>query len=893
MPNRLFRFAVSGAVAGLVALIGAAPIAGPASAHEAAQTASSAPTNAGSPILLYAQDWNGSANGRSTAQWQQVAQTHALLVGGTGAGYGNMIPQLHGWNPTLKVLVYDLGPYTIKGSTEFNTITASHPSYFAHDASGHLITMKAASGSPAFPNNYLMDEGNAGWQAWEASRVLANINQYGFDGAYLDSMAPGPTTGGDTGLPIDPTTGHPYSAASWMAAEGRAMTVIKTAIGSKFLFSTGLVNGSEFTEYTHALTDSTANGAQTDSWLRLSGSSPAQYPSAGSLASDLAMVQSINARGKAFFGWTKVWTGATAAQYSAWNTYALAAYLLVDNGTTDYYSFSEPNLNADRTTVYYANELAALGAPSGAFTLSNGVYSRIFQNGTVTLNTNNNAASIVWAVKPSVAAVTPAAGPVTGGQTVRVTGSGFGTGMTVTLDSTAVTASNVTFSSFTFVTPSNAAGYAQVQVTTSLGSSTLTSDDGYIYAPLGNFVPVTPFRILDTRPGSPEQRGSGALGAGTVRTLQITGVSGLPSGPDPIPTTATAVVLNVTAVTGSANSLFTVYPAGTGRPNASNLNFTTGTVTPNLVTAVIGEGGAVNIYNAVGAVNVIADVAGYFEPDAASNASGEFHPIAPVRVCDTRSSSFACAAHGVFVGATPRLVNVTGTGADAIPASGSASAAVLNLTGVSGSAATFLSLYPPSPSGACGSPQVSNLNLAAGHVQANRVMVELGPASSGGPDTSVCVYNSVGTINVVLDANGWFGNGTAAPGDQYQPIGPSRVCDTRTGSAQPCAGHPVPTDRSETVQVASVGGLPAMSASSPPLAVVANLTAIAPGTGTYLTLYASDLSTTPLVSDINVNPAQTIANLAVVELSSAGGAVDLFSAASAVNVVLDIEGWFQ
>lgn len=395
MPNRPIRFALSGAVAAVIALVAAAPIAGAAGTRVTAHTATIASATAGtSPILLYAQDWNGSANTRSTAQWQQVAQTHAVLVGSAGAVYGKMIPQLHAWNPSLKVLVYDLGPYTVKGSAEFTTLTATHPSYFAHDASGHLITMKAASGSQAFPNNYLMDEGNTGWQQWEAARVLGNINQYGFDGAYLDSMAPGPTTGGDTGLPIDPTTGQAYTAASWMAAEGRATSVIKASIGSKFLFATGLVNGLEFTAYTHALTDSTANGAQTDSWLRLAGSSPASYPSAGTLASDLAMVQTINAQGKSFFGWTKVWTSATAAQYSAWNTYALAAYLLVDNGTTDYYSFSEPTSKADRTTVYYANEQAALGSPTGAFTLSNGVYTRNFQNGTVTLNTTTNVASI-------------------------------------------------------------------------------------------------------------------------------------------------------------------------------------------------------------------------------------------------------------------------------------------------------------------------------------------------------------------------------------------------------------------------------------------------------------------------------------------------------------------
>ena len=204
---------------------------------------------------------------------------------------------------------------------------------------------------------------------------------------------------------------------------------------------------------------------------------------------------------------------------------------------------------------------------------------------------------------------------------------------------------------------------------------------------------------------------------------------------------------------------------------------------------------------------------------------------------------YACAARGAFVGGAPRLINVTGAGSNAIPANGSAAAAVLNLTGVTGTTSTFLSVYPPTPSGTCGTPQVSNLNISAGRVQANRVEVALGPATSGGPDTSICVYNSVGSINVVLDVNGWFGSGSAAPGDQYQPIGPSRVCDTRTGSGQPCAGHPVASNHGETVQVASVGGLPPMGAANPPLAVVANLTAVAPGAGTYLTLYAADLTT--------------------------------------------------
>ena len=353
-----------------------------------------AASSGGSPILLYGQDWNGAPSTRSTAAWEQAAKDHAILVGTPGRVYGNMISQLHGWNPALKVLVYDLGPYTIAGSSEYTELLAGHPDYFARSASGALITVKAASGSPAYPKNTLMDEANPGWQAWEAQRIVTNIAKYGFDGAYVDSMGPGPFSGTTTAVPVDPSTRQAFTKTSWMVAAGHTLSVIKAAMGGKFLFSTGLVNGAEFTAFTHYLSDSTVNGVQTDSWLRVASSSPSLYPSAATLAGDLAMVQTLNAQGKSFFGWTKIWTTVSPAQEAAWNTYALAAYLLVDNGVSDYYDFSAPSTNADRTTIYFPDQLAALGAPLGAFTLSNGVYHRSFQHGTVTLTTTTNTASI-------------------------------------------------------------------------------------------------------------------------------------------------------------------------------------------------------------------------------------------------------------------------------------------------------------------------------------------------------------------------------------------------------------------------------------------------------------------------------------------------------------------
>ncbi len=74
----------------------------------------------------------------------------------------------------------------------------------------------------------------------------------------------------------------------------------------------------------------------------------------------------------------------------------------------------------------------------------------------------------------------------------------------------------------------------------------------------------------------------------------------------------TAVVLNVTATNPTASSYVTVYPDGTTRPVASNLNFTAGETIPNLVTVPVGSDGAVDFYNDAGSVNLVADLAGYY-----------------------------------------------------------------------------------------------------------------------------------------------------------------------------------------------------------------------------------------------------------------------------------------
>jgi len=125
------------------------------------------------------------------------------------------------------------------------------------------------------------------------------------------------------------------------------------------------------------------------------------------------------------------------------------------------------------------------------------------------------------------------------------------------------------------------------------------------------FVPITPCRIVDTRP-APDTVGprTAPLGPAEVYTVTARGTNGACTG---IPTSATGLQLNVTAISATAGTFLTVWPAGAARPTTSNLNPQPGQPpTPNAVTTGLSSSGRFSIFNAVGFVNVIVDVVGYF-----------------------------------------------------------------------------------------------------------------------------------------------------------------------------------------------------------------------------------------------------------------------------------------
>lgn len=123
------------------------------------------------------------------------------------------------------------------------------------------------------------------------------------------------------------------------------------------------------------------------------------------------------------------------------------------------------------------------------------------------------------------------------------------------------------------------------------------------------FVPISPCRILDTRADS--RVGSiGALGADQTVSIDASGDSGECF----LPTDATALSLNVTAIGATLPTFVTVWPGG-GRPNASSMNPAPGQPpTPNAVVTPVSASGTFQVYNLQGSVDLIIDVNGYYTP---------------------------------------------------------------------------------------------------------------------------------------------------------------------------------------------------------------------------------------------------------------------------------------
>jgi hypothetical protein len=264
-------------------------------------------------------------------------------------------------------------------------VMASHPEYFARDASGRLIHIRSQ------PQATLMDQGNPGWRAFHAARLANYLQVYDFDGVDLDSMGWGAVRSYTTSKPVNPATGRTYTSKEWLDLSVLTLNAVKAAVGDKLVLFNGLTNGTSYT-VTSVLATSNADGGIAEGFLRNPTTAATAFPGVSAWLANVHMLQDMEARGKLFLAWTKLWLPATEAQKQAWNTFALATYLLA-NGGRSYFNFLG-SAGGDRTSIVYPNQQAALGAPLGPYTVAGPVYSRAFEHGVVSVNPSAGTASI-------------------------------------------------------------------------------------------------------------------------------------------------------------------------------------------------------------------------------------------------------------------------------------------------------------------------------------------------------------------------------------------------------------------------------------------------------------------------------------------------------------------
>ncbi len=134
------------------------------------------------------------------------------------------------------------------------------------------------------------------------------------------------------------------------------------------------------------------------------------------------------------------------------------------------------------------------GAATSSFTVNSNTQITavlgIGNTGTVSVTTRGGTAtstgSFTWVAAPTVASISPSSGPPTGGTSITIIGTGFVSGVTVTIGGTAATGVIVASpTSITAVTPVGTAGLQNVVITTPGGSATLAGGFTYVAAVSG------------------------------------------------------------------------------------------------------------------------------------------------------------------------------------------------------------------------------------------------------------------------------------------------------------------------------------------------------------------------------------------------------------------------
>jgi len=224
-----------------------------------------------------------------------------------------------------------------------------------------------------------------------------------------------------------------------------------------------------------------------------------------------------------------------------------------------------------------------------------------------------------------------------------------------------------------------------------------------------------PSRLADTRPSAQPVPPAGSI-------LHIA-----------VPTSATAVIVNLTVDNIAADGYLTAWPCAIDRPNVSNLNYAVSEQQKsNTAVVPIGADGRLCVFNNSPAA-IIVDLLAVFAPGLAN----VFHPVAPTRVLDTRTGT------GGWVGHTAPNQIIT-SGPFGVPP-GAVVVGSLTATGAFG--AGFITTW----NGVGSVPPTSVVNFVNGATRPNMLI-----AATASDGMFRIAQGPAGRTDIVVDITGWF-----------------------------------------------------------------------------------------------------------------------------------------
>jgi hypothetical protein len=381
-----------------------------------------------------------------------------------------------------------------------------------------------------------------------------------------------------------------------------------------------------------------------------------------------------------------------------------------------------------------------------------------------------------------------------------------------------------------------------------------------------DFVTENGVRVADSRSGT--NLPTGAIPSGVTVAVPVSGLLNSPTQPSNIPTTATALALNVTAIApGSAGNLqvtsaatsCTATTATTPETGTSTVNFQPGQDTSNSTIVHLATAGAgVLCVRDVGAsVNVTLDVVGY------ENGAGDYTGT-QTRLLDTRPSSQVGNLQGPLASGTVYPVY---TGLD------DGTPVAINVTAVDPQAPGNLRVFPEPDSGTASPsavPTTAVVNYIPGTDSGSLFVTTTG---DGGV---IDIYSdSSAPVNVVIDEAGTF---TGATDVTAITTNPYRVLDTRPGGI--AAGSSV------SAQAVPSGSGQSFTPGSA-LAVIGSLSDINPSGQGYETVYPSGYPVNNTASIANY-PGQVRENLAFAPVSPSTGQFSISNVGASTNSTFDV-----